>query len=497
MKCSTLWGMDATSSSHLFDPDRWGIPDEAVSGLGAQLYGFWQRFQPACRTRTRATSPYAYLYLRGQLTMEDQRNFANIDRRLNGGDGQGLQQFMSDSPWAMQAVLQQIQRELAAQPLLHSGGVLILDESADEKAGAESAGASRQHNGRLGKVELSQVATCLAYAHPATGTWLLVDGELFVPEVWFGADYAARRTHVGLPTERVFATKVQLGWQMICRAQAQGLPFDLVAFDALYGRSRWLRAALDTAHIQYAAEVPADTQVYLQPPTVGIPRARPRHGRQPTRPRVLSRRQPCEVRALVRRSQTVWQHAQVRHSERGMVEADFAIQQVWTLTEACGVRREWLVIRRDGDGKLTFVLQNAPADTPPPPLRERSCQRYFTERTFQDAKAELGWDDFQAQKYRAWEHQMALTALATWFVAEVKLNWRETYRRDPELAPQLMVAELPALSTANVRDLLQAVLPLPQFTRAQARQMVAIHLVHRARSTSSRLKNQRAHDDSS
>jgi len=56
---------------------------------------------------------------------------------------------------------------------------------------------------------------------------------------------------------------------------------------------------------------------------------------------------------------------------------------------------------------------------------------------------------------------------------------------------------LPALSTANVRELLQAVLPVPHLTRAEARQVVATHLVHRARSTSSRLKTQRKYDDSS
>lgn len=490
--------MSATIASiDLFDSDRWGIPDVAVATLGDQLYRFWQRFQPAFRTRTRDTSVNAYTYLRGLLTMEDQRNFANIDRRLNGGDGQGLQQFMSDSPWAKPAVFRQIQCDIQARPVLRSGGLLILDESADEKAGECSAGASRQHNGRLGKVELSQVATCLAYAHPATGTWVLVDAELFLPEEWFSDASAERRTRVGLPAERQFATKVQLGLEMIRRARTQGLPFDFVACDDLYGRSRAFRAALAAEQIPYAAEVPADTQVYLQPPTVGLPRRRRRQGRPPIRLKVLSRQKPREVRTLGHRPRTVWQRTQVRHTERGMLEADFAVQPVWTLTEEMEVRAEWLVIRRDRDGKLTYVLLNAPADVPQTQLIERSCQRYFTERTYQDAKSELGWADFQAQKYRAWEHPTALTAAATWFVAEVKLNWRDTYARDPALARQLEVTVLPALSTANVRDLLQTVLPVPQLTREQARQVVATHLVNRARATSSRLKNQHEHDDSS
>jgi len=371
-----------------------------------------------------------------------------------------------------------------------------LDESSDEKAGEASAGAGRQHNGRLGKVEPSQTTVGLAYAHPATGTWALIDGELFLPEAWFTPDYADRRQAVGLPPERTLATKPELGLQMIRRVQARGLPFELLACDDLYGKSRAFRATLDAEQIQYAAEVPSDTHVYLQCPKVGVPRRRHRRGKTPTRLKVLSRQVPHEVRALAQSGQTTWERVAVRHTERGELIADFAVRPVWTLTETIQVRREWLVIRRDDQGKLTYVLLNAPEVTPAQTLIEWSCQRYFTERTYQDAKSELGWADFQARKYRAWEHHTALTAAATWFVADVKLKWREAYARDPELAHQFEVEVLPALSTANVRDLLQAVLPVPQLTPQQARELVATHLVNRTRSTASRLRTQRFHEDS-
>jgi len=126
-----------------------------------------------------------------------------------------------------------------------------------------------------------------------------------------------------------------------------------------------------------------------------------------------------------------------------------------------------------------------------------SCQRYCTERPCEDAKTEIGWDEFQAQKYRAWEHHVALTGLALWFVAQTKLAWAQAYARDPDLARQLEVEVLPALSTANVRELLKAVLPVPQLTPQQATELVITHLVNRARSTSSRLRCQvKPHDSS-
>ncbi len=127
---------------------------------------------------------------------------------------------------------------------------------------------------------------------------------------------------------------------------------------------------------------------------------------------------------------------QVRHTERGYL-ADFAVVPVWTITKDGAVRAEWLVIRRDPDGRVTYSLLSGAADTPAQRLIERSCWRFFTERTFQDAKSEMGWDDFQARKYRAWEHAMALTAAATWFVAGVKFKWRGEFPRDPALAQEL------------------------------------------------------------
>jgi hypothetical protein len=48
---------------------------------------------------------------------------------------------------------------------------------------------------------------------------------------------------------------------------------------------------------------------------------------------------------------------------------------------------------------------------------------------------------------------------------------------------------LPALSTANVRELLRAVLPLPHLSPQDATALVIEHLVNRSRSRSSRLKH--------
>ena len=131
--------------------------------------------------------------------------------------------------------------------------------------------------------------------------------------------------------------------------------------------------------------------------------------------------------------------------------------------------------------------------TTPPSLSWPSGHVNVTlvERANQDAKSEMGWDEFQAQKYRAWEHHCALTVLACWFIVQTKLHWARTASADSALAQEFAVEVLPNLSVANVRVLLRAVMPLPQLSPGEAAEQVARHLLNRHRSRQSRLKKKR------
>jgi SRSO17 transposase len=339
----------------------------------------------------------------------------------------------------------------------------------------------------LGKLDLCQVGTFLAFATETLWTW--IDGELFLPEPWFAPELATERARLGIPAARRFATKVELGWQMIQRGIASGVAFEVLLCDDLYGRSQWLRHRLRTAKVLYLADVPADTQVYLRQPVVGVPVARGRKGRPPTLQRVVNGVTPVEVQQVVGRADTAFRRIQVRETERGVLEDAFAVRQVWTLHDGAVVA-EWLVIREEG-GEPTYALSNAPATVPAAQLVEWKCRRFGIECANHDAKSEVGWGDFMAQKYAAWEHHLALTILAGWFVAQTKTDWALQHSRDETLAEELGIDPLPALSVANVRELLQAVMPLEQLTPEQARRLVVKHLVDRSRSTGSRLKAQR------
>lgn len=477
------------SIDSIYNPQRWGLSIEATKNLGQRLYAFWQRFHDLFKTKTRDTSEYAYHYISGQLRMETKHNFANIGH-ITGVNRQNMHHFMSNSPWSAQAVINQVQAEVAATPELQ-GGVLILDESANEKSGDKSAGAGRQYNGRLGKIEMSQVGTFLAYARGSAWTW--VDGELYLPGHWFTPDMAELRESLGIPPERTFETKIELGWKMIQRAHANGFPFVAICCDDFYGQSGEFRAKMRDAGYVYMADVPRDTLVYLEKPVIGIPSVQPgKRGPQPSVPKVLSDDKPLKVCDVARQKDTNWSRVRVRTTERGELNDKFAARLVWTIHDGKPVQ-EWLVIRHENDNRCSYSLSNASHDMSLKDLAGLKCQRYFVERSIQDAKSEAGWDELQAQKYLAWAHHLALTILALWFVMQTEIDWAKQNAKDPTLLQLFGVDMLPELSMANVRDMLRAAMPLPHFSPEDANALVVMHLVNRTMSRKSRMKSNNKH----
>lgn len=174
-----------------------------------------------------------------------------------------------------------------------------------------------------------QVSVVLGYANwqnPPWRIWAIVDSELFLAQEWFTPDFAELRTKLGVPAKRQYASKLDLGLQMIQWAKAQHLPFTAVACDDLHGRDGHFRAELDQAEICYYADVPANTQVYLEPPRIGLPE-------KTGQPRVLNQVRHLRVDRVGAEPDTVWQRLFIPYNERGVLEDDFAARRVWNLEE--------------------------------------------------------------------------------------------------------------------------------------------------------------------
>ena len=172
-------------------------------------------------------------------------------------------------------------------------------------------------------------------------------------------------------------------------------------------------------------------------------------------------------------SQTTWRTLTLRPTERGQLTARFARWPVWTVRADGSVRKEWLLMR-GAKNKTAYSLSNAAPTVSLLTMAKRKSQRHFIECSNRDAKSELGWDEFQAIKYRAWEH-----------------HHHHHHHHQADTLPRTLGMELdvlPALSMTNVREMLRAAMPLPQLSPLQAAQLVAKHLDNRARSRKSRLR---------
>src|SRR6476620_3823989 len=142
--------MDARKLSKL-RKDLSSFLDEVVGDLGHARRRRW------CET-----------YLRGVL-LDGQRKsiepMAARLRKIEQGEEdyeQALQQFINQSAWDEQAVLDSLQgwigRELGAE------GYLIIDDTGFPKQGEHSVGVGRQYTGTLGKIANCQVAVTLQLA---------------------------------------------------------------------------------------------------------------------------------------------------------------------------------------------------------------------------------------------------------------------------------------------------------------------------------------------
>ena len=232
----------------------------------------------------------------------------------------------------------------------------------------------------------------------------------------------------------------------------------------------------------FYADLPESALVYRQPPTLDA------NGQVVGQTAVA-------IKTLSTARETQWQTVNIRPADRGSLRTDFTRIPVWTFQPNGTICAETLLMRRD-KRRLVYTLTNTAPELPLETLAFRKSERYFVERSIQDAKSELGWDDLQAIKLQAWQHQLALTLLASGFIAETRLDWRKQYPPDPTLLEEydrddILMDVLPELSVANVRELLRAALPLPQLSPEEAVALVMSHLDNRNRSRRSKLKRQR------
>ena len=427
--------------------------------MGLRLLKFVECFREHFVRGTRSVAPQAEVYLQG-LMQAQRKNMERMEEVVPGCSYQSLHHFVSESDWEARAVLDQIARE--ADRLLggSADSGLLLDESSFQKKGESSVGVERQWNGRLGKVENSQVAVFASLVQGKYST--LIDTRLYLPKTWI--QDPERCLASGVPeSEVVLKSKSQLALEMVAQARKNGVRFSWVGVDGGYGKEpAFLRCLADQGEV-FVADVHKDQQIYVENPDPCVPEKKTPRSKKPTRLQAQSASQRVDTWAAAQPAE-LWQKVAVRPGTKGEVRVEALRDRVWLWDGGESKARLWhvVVIREVSSAKtIKYVLSNAPAETSLERLVQMQRQRFWIERSFEDAKSEGGLADYQVRGWRAWHHHVALVMMAMLFMLEEKLSHQESQ---------------PLLSCSDIELLLACFLPRRNATPAEmVRQMEARH----------------------
>ena len=356
-------------------------------------------------------------YIKG-LVQSSKSNMEKMTEAVPDIEYQALQQFLSDSPWDHQRVMNRAAKDVNS--LLNGAGcALLLDETSVPKKGNKSVGVSRQWCGRLGKIDNCQVGVFAALAKNDDVS--LVDAELFLPDAWIQDPERCEEARV--PDEKCIAqTKIDIAFTLVQRARENNLDYEWIGADAFYGRDKSFLYALDTLDETFVMDVPMDFTVYRKYPNPILPSVSAR-GRRPTR--YKSKAKSISVKKwLESKPKQAWKKQTYREGSKGKMAVEVIRERLWVWDGRSERARCWHIIARRAahdHGDLKVSVSNAPEQTSRKKLLRMQGHRYFIERGFQDAKSELGLDQYQARNWNSWHHHMALIMMAMSFILNEKL----------------------------------------------------------------------------
>jgi len=391
---------------------------------------------------------HARHYITGLMGTQRSKNMETFENDVVDSDYQGMEQFISSSPWDHRALLDDVAKNASEAIGDDNETGLNIDESSFLKKGDSSVGVQRQWSGRVGKVENCQVAVFASLGR--NDEFALIDVQLYLPQSW--VDDPDRCAKAKIPEEhRVYQPKWQQALDMVKRARANHVKFGWVGADALYGNNHKFLNALEDSGECFMADIHANRKVWLERPTLDCqPPVKGKRGRPATRLKLKSTTNPSLYQRVDKICQDNFEEHSVevsfRQGSKGALTGRFYIRSVWLWdeTDEGPPRERRLLVREDESGDLKYSLTNLPPETSLKRLAYIQGQRYWIEHAFHEAKNELGMSQYQVRVWQGWNHHMALICLATVFMVEEKQRNKESH---------------PLLSCRDVVELLDHYLP--------------------------------------
>ena len=236
----------------------------------------------------------------------------------------------------------------------------------------------------------------LAYAGVKGRT--LLDRELYLPQVW-ARDWERRR-EAGVPDSAGFRTKPQLAQLMLGRTLESGVPFAWFTGDEVYGSDRNLQLWLECEEIAHVMAIKSNEKLWA-----------------------LTDRGPLQVRAdrlAAGVEESAWVRCSAGNGAKGPRVYDWAAVDIRPLREPG--KGHWLLARRSvaKPGELAFYVCFGPADTTLEELVRVAGTRWAIEECFEEAKGEVGLDQYEVRRWDGWYRHITLAMLAQAYLAVIR-----------------------------------------------------------------------------
>ncbi len=375
-----------------------------------QMYGSLAR----CDQRAKGEQ-----YVRGLLLEGRRKSIQPMAARLPDGDEQGLQQFITDSPWDDAPVRRRLALRMSAQ--IGPEG-WVVDDTGLPKDGRFSPGVAHQYCGALGKTANCQVLVSVNAVTDRSSCPL--GWRLFLPESW-DRD-TERRKRARIPEEVRHAPKWRLALEILDELIGWGLERRVVQADGGYGDITAFRVGLEERELEYVVQVKGATSaqphdaVAVKPAYQG--RGRPRAARYPDKPTSLRELALAAGRGAARTVQ--W-----REGERGPLQSQFIAIRARPANDAQrtddGTLPERWLLAEWPEGKaepVKYWLSNLPAEAPLVTLVRLAKLRWRVEHDYRELKQCLGLDHYEGRTYRGLHHHLTCVTVAHAFLTCCRLR---------------------------------------------------------------------------
>ena len=334
-------------------------------------------------------------YLRGLLSPVERKNGWQLAEQAGDTTPDGVQRLLYNYRWDADLVRDDL-KTYAVEHLADADAVLVVDETGFLKKGEKSVGVQRQYSGTAGRIENCQIGVFLAYASARGRT--LLDRELYLPQVW--SEDWERRREAGVPESVGFRTKPQLAQLMLERALESGVPFGWVAGDEVYGNDRKLRLWLEREGIPHVLAIRSNEKLWA-----------------------LTDKGPRQVRAdplTPPVDELGWIRCSAGDGAKGPRVHDWVAVEIRPLREPG--KGYWLLARRSiaKPGELAYYVCFGPAGTALEELVRVAGTRWAIEECFEEAKGQVGLDQYEVRRRDGWYRHITLAMLAQAYLSVIK-----------------------------------------------------------------------------